>query len=152
MDIQPVVSYIPYATSSKEQTGDIITFIQFEEGNLVSETRNDAESGDKSDEDSIMPPLLSEEEMDAMDSGDKSDHEPMYTEMLEDICDGSQSHSNVNRGEACYKIRDFIKQRQSYWKETLKATQNICKCLHKMFTTDVKEIFQDLTSLGESGS
>ena len=30
--------------------------------------------------------------MDAMDSGDESDDEPIPTDMLEDICDGSQSH------------------------------------------------------------
>ena len=29
-----------------------------------------------------MPPLLSEEEMDAIDSGDKSDYEHMSTEIL----------------------------------------------------------------------
>ena len=51
--------------------------------NLWSETREDAESGDESDDNSIMPPLLSEEEMDAMDSGYESDNEPMPTEMLE---------------------------------------------------------------------
>ena len=34
-DIWSAVSYICYATSSHEQTGDIITFAQFEEGNLV---------------------------------------------------------------------------------------------------------------------
>ena len=39
------VSYIPCDTSSREQTGNIITFAQFEEGDLLSETRNDAESG-----------------------------------------------------------------------------------------------------------
>ena len=39
------VTYTPYATSSKEQTVDIITFAQFEEVNLLSETRNDKESG-----------------------------------------------------------------------------------------------------------
>ena len=44
-----------------------------------------------------MPPLLIEEEIDAMDSGDKSDDDPMSTEMLENICDGIQSHPNVNR-------------------------------------------------------
>ena len=38
------VTYTPYATSSKEQTGDVITFAQFEEENLLSETRNDTES------------------------------------------------------------------------------------------------------------
>ena len=32
-----------------------------------------------------MPPLISEEEMDAMDSGDESDDEYMSTEMLEEI-------------------------------------------------------------------
>ena len=45
----PEVTYTPYATSSREQTGDVITFAQFEEGNILTETRNDAESGDKSD-------------------------------------------------------------------------------------------------------
>ena len=50
-----------------------------------------------------MPPLLSEEEMDAMDSGDDSDDEPMSTEMLEDILDGSQYHPSVNSIEARYK-------------------------------------------------
>ena len=43
------VTNTSYATSSKEQTGDIITFAQFEEGNLISETRNDTESDDESD-------------------------------------------------------------------------------------------------------
>ena len=33
--MQTAVSYIPYATSSHEQTGNIITFSQFEEGNLA---------------------------------------------------------------------------------------------------------------------
>ena len=63
-----------------------------------------------------MPQILSEEKMDAMDSGDESDDYPISTEMLEDICGGSQSHLNVNRREACYKIRDHIKQIQSKWK------------------------------------
>ena len=44
----PVVTYTPYATSSEEQTVDVITFAQFEEGNILTETRNDEESGDKS--------------------------------------------------------------------------------------------------------
>ena len=60
MAMCPAVSYIPCATYSKEQTGDIITFKQFEEGNLLSDTCEDTESGDKSDDDSIMTPLLSE--------------------------------------------------------------------------------------------
>ena len=56
--------------------------------------------------------------MDAMDYDDESDDEPMSTEILEDIRDGSQSHQNVNRIEARYKTCDCIKQ----WKGVLKAT------------------------------
>ena len=44
-----------------------------------------------------------------MNSGDDSDDEPMSTEMLEDIRDVHQSHPNVNRREARYKIRDRVK-------------------------------------------
>ena len=35
--------------------------------------------------------------MDAIDSDNDSDGDTMSTEMLEDICDGSQYHLNVNR-------------------------------------------------------
>ena len=91
------VSYIPCATSSKEQTRDIIMFTQFEEGNIVSETRNDAESSDKYDDDSIMTPLLIVEEIYAMDSGDESEDEPISTDILEDICDGIQFHTDLDR-------------------------------------------------------
>ena len=79
MNMQPAVTYIPYAQPSKEKTGDIITFTQFEEGNLQSEYRNDMESGNKSDEDSTLAPLISETEMDAMSSGDEYYAEPMFT-------------------------------------------------------------------------
>ena len=105
------VTYTPCATSSRGETGDIITFSQFEEGGLLSETRNNSESGDKSNYNSIIPPLLSKEEIDAMDSGYESYYDPISTEMIEDIRDGSQSHPNVNRREACYKLCDHIKQR-----------------------------------------
>ena len=54
MAMRPTVTYTPYATSSKEQTGNLITFTQFEEGNWITETRNDTESGDKSDSESIL--------------------------------------------------------------------------------------------------
>ena len=51
MSMRPYVSYIPCATSSREKTGGIITFAQFEEWNLLSENCDDAESGDKYDDD-----------------------------------------------------------------------------------------------------
>ena len=54
MAMRPAVSYTPYAISSKEQTGDVITFAQFEEGNLLNKTCNDTESDDASDSKSIM--------------------------------------------------------------------------------------------------
>ena len=97
MVMRPAVTYTPCATSSKEQTGNIIMFTHFEEGNIWTKTRNDAEIGEESNEESIMPPLLSKEDMDSMDYGYESDHDLISTEMLEDICDGSQTHTNVNR-------------------------------------------------------
>ena len=45
------VSYTPYATSPKEKTGNIIMSAQFEEGNLLSETCDDAKIGDEYDDD-----------------------------------------------------------------------------------------------------
>ena len=60
-------------------------FANFEEGYLLSETRNDAKSDDESDGDSIMPQIIHEEEVDAMDSGDESEDEPMPPEMLENL-------------------------------------------------------------------
>ena len=51
MSVRLAVSYIPCDTSSMEQNGDIITFTQFKEGNLLSETRDDAEISDESDDD-----------------------------------------------------------------------------------------------------
>ena len=69
-------------------------------------------------------------------------------EMLEDIRDGSQTHSKINRREACYKIRDHIEQRHLERKGALKYKQNMGKGLHNMFKTVVKEISQDLPPLG----
>ena len=54
MVMRPEVTHTPYATSSKEQTCDVITIVPLEEGNILTETRNNAESGDESDNESIM--------------------------------------------------------------------------------------------------
>ena len=40
MAMRLAVTYTPYATSAKEQTGDVVTFAQFEEGNLLTEIRH----------------------------------------------------------------------------------------------------------------
>ena len=109
------VSYISYTTYSRGKTGDIITFTPFEEGGLLSETHNllsetcdDTESGNESGDNSTLPPLISEEEMDVMSSGNGSDTKLMSTEMLADIRACIQYHQIINRREACYKIRYHI--------------------------------------------
>ena len=86
--------------------------------------------------------------MDAMDSGNKSEHNNISTEISENIRDRSQSHPNVNRREACYKIRDSIRQGQPEWTGALKATQNMGKGLHKVFKTVVKYIFARFATFG----
>ena len=88
------VTYTPCVMPPREQTGDIITFTQFEEGNIWTKTYNNAESGDEYDNISIK---MSKQDMDAMNSGDDSDHDLISTEILEDICDRSQTHPDVNR-------------------------------------------------------
>ena len=109
MSMPPAVTYTPYATSPKEQTGNVITFTQSEEGNILTETRNNAESGDESDNESIM---MSEQDIENINSGDESDNDLISTDMLQDIRDGSQTHLNVNKRGERYRIRDHIRQRQ----------------------------------------
>ena len=88
------VTYTPYATSSKEQNGDVITFTQFEEGNLLTETRNNTESGDKSDSESIM---MSKQDMENIDEKEKFDDDLISTKTLHDIRDGNQTHPNIDK-------------------------------------------------------
>ena len=54
MGMRPEVPYTPYATSSKEKNGDVITFTHSEERNILNETCNNAEIGDESDNESNM--------------------------------------------------------------------------------------------------
>ena len=88
MAMCPEVTYTPYAISSKEQTGDIITFAHFEEGNLITETHNDTECGDESNSESLM---MIEKDMENLDETDKFDDDLISTETLHDICDGNQT-------------------------------------------------------------
>ena len=88
MEMRPEVTYTLYATSLKEQTGHVITFTQFEEGDILTETHNDAEIGDEYDCESIM---MSEQDRENLNSGDESDHDLISTEILLDIRDGSQN-------------------------------------------------------------
>ena len=74
------VLYIPYTTSFYEQTGDIITFAQFEEGDLVENEPNVEEE----------KPIF--DSIDESYTDDESDDGSISTNSLEDIQDGSQIH------------------------------------------------------------
>ena len=147
--MRPTVTYTPYATSSKEKTGDVITFAQFEEGNLITETRNNTESDDESDSESIM---MSEKDMENLDKKEKFDDNLISTETLHDIRDVNQTHPSIDKREARLETRDCIKQNKSQWKGALRATHKMGKGLHRVFSTIVSEILQELTNFGESGS
>ena len=97
MAMRPAVTYTPYAMSSKEKTGNVITFAQFEEGNLISEDRNDTESGDEFDSESIM---MSKTNMENLDKTEKFDDDLISTETLHDICDGNQTHPKIDKRES----------------------------------------------------
>ena len=88
--------------------------------------------------------MMSEQDMENIDSNEEYNHDLISTEMLEDIRDGSQTHPNVNKREARYEIRDRIRRKESQWKGALKATRNMGKGLHKLFSTIVKEILPKL--------
>ena len=99
-----------------------------------------------------MPPLISEEEMYAMDSGHESDDKPMYTDMLEDISDVSKSNLHLNRRESRYKIRDHIKRSHTEFKGALLSTQNMGKGLHKVFkavVNDISQVYQLLVNMDQ---
>ena len=149
MAMRLTVTYTPYDTSSKEQTGDVITFAQFEEGILLTETRNDTESGDESESESI---IMSKRDMESLDEKEKVNDDLISTETLHDICDGTQTNTNIDKREARLKMRDRVKQKKLQWKGALRATHKMGKGLHRIFSTIVSEISHELTNFGESGS
>ena len=100
--LRPAVTYTPYAASSKGETGDVITFAQFEEGDLLIVTRNDIESGDESYSESLM---MSEQDMENLDKKEEFDDDLISTETLHDIRDRNQTNPNIDKREACLKIR-----------------------------------------------
>ena len=95
---------------------------------------------------------MSEQDMENIDEIEKFDDDLISTETLHDICDRNQTHPNIDKTEARLKIRDSIKQNKLQWKGALQATHNMVKGLHKEFSTIVKDISQELTNFGESGS
>ena len=110
MVMRLAVTYTLYVTSSKEKTGDVITFAQFEEGNILFETRKDTEISDESDSESL---IMNEHEMENLNNNEKSNHDLISTETLHDIRDRNQTHQTIDKMEARCKICYCIKQRQS---------------------------------------
>ena len=86
----------------------MITFAQFEEGNILTETCNDTESGDKYDSESLM---MNKQDMENLDSNEKSDHDLISTEMLEDIRDGIQTHLTLIKGKHVMKYMTVLGER-----------------------------------------
>ena len=119
------------------------------EGNLLTETRKDTESGDESDSNSIM---MSEKDMENLDEKEKFDEDLISTETLHDIHDVNQTHSKIDKKEARLKIRDRIKEKKSQRKGALRGMHKMGKGIHKVLSTIVKEILQELTNFGEYGS
>ena len=96
--MRPKISYITYATSSHEQTGIIINFAQFEEGNVVENERNAEE--DKSILDFI----------DESSTYDDSDDEYISTNAHKYIGYGNQIHQEINARDSWLKICDCIRK------------------------------------------
>ena len=51
-------------------------FVQFEEGNILTETRNNAESGDGSDRELL---IMNKQDMENLESNENSDHDLIST-------------------------------------------------------------------------
>ena len=134
--MQPAFSYILYATSSHEQTGDIITFAHFEDKKLVETKGNEEEYG------SI---LYSIEEL---STEDDSNDGSISTNALEEIWGGSQINPGINARDARLKIRYCIKQMQSEWKGSKLSLESIFKVLNKVFKAVVNELKNSFPTLG----
>ena len=96
--------------------------------------------------------MMSEQDMENIDEKENFDDDLISTETLHDICDDNQTHPNIDKREARLKIRDRIKKKKSQWKGELRAMHKMGKGLHRVLSTIVSEISQELTNFRESGS
>ena len=90
--------------------------------------------------------------MENLGETEKCDEGLISTELLQDIRDGNQTHPEINKREARMAICDRIQQKKLQWKGAIRAMHNMGKGLHKVFSTIVSEISQELTNFGETGS
>ena len=84
--------------------------------------------------------------MENVDEIEKFDDDLISTETLHDIRDGNQTHPKIDKREAHMEICDRIKQNKLQCKEALRATHKMGKGSHKVFSTIVSEILQELTN------
>ena len=87
-----------------------------------------------------------------LDEKENFDDDLISMETLHDIRDGNQTHPKIDKREARLAIRDRIKQKKLQWKGALRATHKMGKGLHRVFSTIVSEISQELTNFGETSS
>ena len=98
---QPAILLIPYDISSHEKTGDIITFAQFEEGDLL-------ENEQKLVEDELVTASI-----DDSSAYDNSDDESISMDTLKDIQDRNHVHPNISARDAIFIMHEQIGQAQS---------------------------------------
>ena len=98
---RPAVLYISFATYSHEKTGNVVTFAQFEEGNLLENECNLL--GDQSISDSI----------DDSSTKDNSDEIIISTKTIKYIWYLKHVYPNINVRDARFKIHDRISKTQS---------------------------------------
>ena len=96
--------------------------------------------------------MMSLRDMENLGETEKFDEGLISKELLQDIRDGNQNHPKINKREACMEIRERIKQKKSQRKGALRATHKMGKGLHRVFSTIVSEISQELTNFKETGS
>ena len=90
--------------------------------------------------------------MENLDETEKFDDNLISTKTLHDIRDGNQTHPKIDKREARLAIHDRIKQKKLQWKGELRATHKMGKGLHRVFSTIVSEILQELTNFRETSS
>ena len=96
--------YIPYDTSSHEQTGNIIYFTYFEEGNLVERKRNEEENA------SISSSIDESPTYNYSNGGYTS------TNVIKEIWDRRKIHPDINTRNTRLKMCEHILKTKNEWK------------------------------------
>ena len=120
MIMRPGVTFQPQASLSLEQTGDVITFTQFEEGNFTESNRANSDAHDD------LPALLDP----GSDSDSDSDDEPPELEIDlsddedDDAEEPSTSQDPASKKEDIPSARDLRAQSRRNRRDARQATAN----------------------------